>query len=90
MRDWWYWNTASAFPQVPGTSAALELGGNSTNGLVPINLNTTGARTRLWNGHNYNLRDNVSWQKGTHLMRAGGTFSRARSISSATTARWGW
>jgi hypothetical protein len=77
VRDWWYWNTASAFPQVPGTSAALELGGNSTNGLVPINLNTTGARTRLWNGHNYNLRDNVSWLKGTHLIRAGGTFSRA-------------
>ena len=23
------------------------------------------------------LRDNVSWQKGTHLVRAGGTFSRA-------------
>lgn len=77
VRDWWYWNTASAFPQVPGTSAALELGGNSVNGLVPINLNTTGARTRLWNGHNYNLRDNVSWLKGTHLIRMGGTFSRA-------------
>jgi hypothetical protein len=77
VRDWWYWNTASAIPQVPGTSAALELGGNSVNGLVPINLNTTGARTRLWNGHNYNLRDNVSWLKGTHLVRAGGTFSRA-------------
>jgi hypothetical protein len=77
LRDWWYWNTASAFPQVPGTAAALELGGNSTNGLVPINLNTTGARTRLWNGHNINFRDNVSWQKSNHLIRVGGTFGRA-------------
>src|SRR3954454_13358860 len=77
VRDWWYWNTASAFAQVPGTSAALELGGNSVNGLVPINLNTTGARTRLWNGHNYNLRDNLSWQKGSHLIRLGGTFARS-------------
>ncbi len=77
VRDWWYWNTASAFPQVPGTAAALELGGNSINGLVPINLNTTAARTRLWNGHNFNWRDNVSWQKGTHLIRAGGTFGRS-------------
>jgi hypothetical protein len=77
VRDWWYWNTASAFPQVPGTAAALELGGNSTNGLVPINLNTTGARTRLWNGHNFNLRDNVSWLKGNHLVRAGGAYSRS-------------
>ncbi len=76
-REWWYWNTASAFPQVPGTSAALELGGNTTNPLLPINLNTTGARQRLWNGHNQNLADNVSWLKGTHFIRAGGTFSHA-------------
>jgi hypothetical protein len=75
VRDWWYWNTASAFPQIPGTAAALELGGNSTNPLLPINLNTTGARTRLWDGHNYNLADNLSWMKGKHLIRIGGTFS---------------
>jgi len=77
VREWWYWNTASAFPQVPGTSAALELGGNSSNPLLPINLNTTGARQRLWDGHNYNLADNVSWLKGTHFIRAGATFSHA-------------
>ncbi len=77
LRDYWNWATARAIPQVPGTSAALQLGGNSINGLVPINLNTTGARTRLWNGHNIGLRDNISWQKGTHLIRIGGTFSRA-------------
>jgi hypothetical protein len=77
VREWWYWNTASAFPQVPGTSAALELGGNNANSLLPINLNTTGARQRLWNGHNRNLADNVSWLKGTHFIRAGGTFNHA-------------
>jgi len=77
VREWWYWNTASAFPQVPGTSAALELGGNSSNPLLPINLNTTGARQRLWSGHNYNFADNISWLKGTHFIRAGGTFSHA-------------
>ena len=76
-REWWFWNTASAFPQVPGTAAALELGGNSASPLLPINLNTTGARQRLWNGHNYNLADNLSWLKGTHFIRAGGTFSHA-------------
>ena len=77
VREWWYWNTASAFPQVPGTSAALELGGNTTNPLLPINLNTTGARQRLWNGHNHNFVDNVSWLKGTHFIRAGGTFNHS-------------
>lgn len=77
VRDWWYWNTASAFPQVPGTAAALELGGNTANSLLPINLNTTGARTRLWDGHNYNLADNITWLKSTHLVRAGGSFSHS-------------
>jgi hypothetical protein len=77
VREWWYWNTASAFPQVPGASAALELGGNNANSLLPINLNTTGARQRLWNGHNSNLADNISWLKGTHFVRAGGTFNHA-------------
>jgi hypothetical protein len=77
VREWWYWNSAGLFPQVPGTSAALELGGNITNPLLPINLNTTGARTRLWNGHNYNFADNASWLKSTHFIRFGGTFSHS-------------
>jgi Carboxypeptidase regulatory-like domain len=77
VREWWYWNTASAFPQVPGSSAALELGGNTASSLLPINLNTTGARQRLWNGHNSNLADNLSWLKGKHFIRAGGTFNHA-------------
>ncbi len=77
-REWWYWNTASVFPQVPGTAAALTLGGTgSANNLVPVNLNTTGARQRLWDGHNYNFADNLSWLKGKHFIRAGGTFSHA-------------
>ena len=77
-REWWYWNTASVFPQVPGTDAALTLGGTGNTGsLLPVNLNTTGARERLWDGGNYNLADNLSWLKGTHFIRAGGTFSHA-------------
>src|SRR5579872_2974688 len=68
-REWWYWNTASVFPQVPGTAAALTLGGTgSANNLVPVNLNTTGARQRLWDGRNYNFADNLSWLKGTHFL----------------------
>ncbi len=78
-REWWYWNTASVFPQVPGTAAALTLGGtgNTSGALLPVNLNTTGARQRLWDGRNYNVADNLSWLKGKHFIRAGGTFSHA-------------
>jgi len=79
LREFWYWNTASVFPQVPGTSAALLLGGTgaSATALLPVNFNTTSARQRLWDGHNYNLADNISWLKGTHFIRAGGTFSHS-------------
>jgi hypothetical protein len=77
LRDWWYWNTASVFPQLPGTAAALAMGGNVTTQLQPISFRTNDARQRAWSGHNYNFRDNVSWQKGNHFIRAGGTYSKS-------------
>ena len=30
--------------------------------------------TRLWDGHDYGLRDNLSWLKGTHLFQFGGEY----------------
>ncbi|MGI8745440.1 MAG: carboxypeptidase regulatory-like domain-containing protein [Bryobacteraceae bacterium] len=78
LRDWWTWHTAGAPPQVPGTAAALEIGGETDNALIPVNIRTQAARTRTWDGHNYGLRENLSWQKGTHLMRFGGQFNRSR------------
>jgi hypothetical protein len=75
MRDWWQWGSVDPFPQVAGTAGALVPGGDSTNALVPINLNTGGARTRLWNSHNFNYRDDLSWVKGNHLVQVGGSWS---------------
>jgi hypothetical protein len=72
LRDWWSWTTAGATPQVPGTAAALNVGG-----LMPVNLDIGGTRQRGWSSRSPGFRENLSWQKGTHLWRFGGTFSRA-------------
>lgn len=75
MRAWWQWGAVSPFPQVPGTSGALIPGGDSTNALIPISMRTSLARQRLWNSHNFNYRDDVSWIKGNHLLQFGGSWS---------------
>ncbi len=80
MRDWWTWGTVNPFPQVPGTTGALVPGGDSTNALVPMNLNTGGARNRLWDSHNFSYRDDLSWVKGRHLVQVGGSWSHYRTF----------
>ena len=83
LRDWWNWATAGAFPQVPGTAAALAIGGSGTDqGLVPVNLRVNSIRQRTWQSHSPGLRENLSWQKGTHLLRFGGTIDRTNVVFS--------
>jgi hypothetical protein len=78
LRDFWQWNTAGATPQVGGAAAALQVGGEAQNtALVPMNVDTNSVRTRRWDGHNYNYRDDVSWLKGNHLFQFGGSAVRA-------------
>lgn len=73
LRDWWQWITAGALPQVSGTSGAL--GGNL---IVPLSLSTYSARQRAWDDHREGIRENLSWQKKTHLLRFGGTYERSQ------------
>jgi hypothetical protein len=81
LRDWWQWDTAGATPQVSGTAAALQIGGEAqTTALVPMNVDTNSVRTRMWDGHNWSLRDDVAWLKGNHLLQFGGSWSRAAVI----------
>lgn len=78
LRDFWQWNTAGATPQASGTAAALQIGGEAQNtALVPMNVDTNSVRTRMWNGHNYDYRDDVSWLAGNHLFQFGGSAGRS-------------
>lgn len=75
LRDYWQWIDLPPFAQLPSiTPAALVPGGDSVNTqLVPVNIDTQGARTRLWNSHGLDLRDDASWIVGKHLLRFGGS-----------------
>jgi len=73
-RNQWQYLRAGATPQLPGLDGALAVGGESTNALIPVNVDTQNARNRLWDGHDYGLRDSLSWLKGTHLFQFGGEY----------------
>lgn len=71
QRDWWFWATAKPAPQVPGTDGALSAS------FIPVQVSSGSARSRAWNDRTPGVRENLSWARGTHLMRFGGSFARA-------------
>lgn len=71
-RNDWVWIRAGALPQLSGIPGALEIGGESTSALIPLNIDTQDARRRLWQGHDWDYRDTVSWFKGSHFFQMGG------------------
>jgi hypothetical protein len=75
LRNFWQWIDAGAAPQLPGLGSALEIGGESTNALIPYNVNTQSTRQRFWDGHDTNLRDDVTQIKGNHLIQWGGNYA---------------
>lgn len=69
LRDYWYWKTDGARPQVAGTDSALLIAG----GLNPVDLAVGSVRQREWRAHNWTWSDNFSWVKGRHLLQFGGS-----------------
>jgi hypothetical protein len=75
LRHWWQWKPVSPFPQVSGTAAAVQIfAENAINGMVPINIDTQNARSRVWNGKDFAWGDNTTWLKGKHIISFGGEF----------------
>ena len=85
LRNGWQWKGAGAPPQVANAGGAIEpLGENSavtvngnpagTNVLSPYNVNAQNIRTRIWDGKDNFLRDDLSLLKGDHLIQFGGQF----------------
>ncbi len=72
LRNQWQWLRAGASnaadTNYPG---AIEIGGETTQALIPLNVDSQDARQRLWDGHDYEYRDGLSWLKGTHLIQVG-------------------
>jgi hypothetical protein len=81
LRHWWQWGTFNltkmpapqGFTQPNGLNASLSiLGEGIGTGMQPINVDTQNARSRLWNGKDYNFFEDLSWVKGKHLIQFGG------------------
>lgn len=75
-RNFWQYLRAGAVPNVSGVPGAVEIGGETVNSLIPLNIETQDARQRLYNGHDYDWRDSLSWLKGNHLFQFGGDYLR--------------
>jgi hypothetical protein len=77
LRNLWSWNDAGAPPQIAGLGGALEPGGESKNDvLAPFNVDTQDIRTRIWDGHDNFLSENLTYIKGNHLFQFGGQYQR--------------
>jgi Carboxypeptidase regulatory-like domain len=75
-RNFWQWFSQGDPAQLPGLGGALEIGGESTNALIPYNVNTQSTRTRYWDGQDKTLKDDLTWIKGNHLVQFGGSYQR--------------
>jgi hypothetical protein len=76
LRNWWQWASNGGPAQLPGLAAALEPLGESTNALIPYNVNTQSVRTRYWDGIDHMFRDDITQLHGNHLFQFGGTYQR--------------
>jgi hypothetical protein len=80
LRDWWWFSGVLPFPQVTGTDGAIEVAGGSSafGGLLdgPLDTHTQVARTQGLDAKSYQVRDDLSWNKGRHLFQFGGDFRR--------------
>ncbi|HEX4065675.1 MAG TPA: carboxypeptidase-like regulatory domain-containing protein [Acidobacteriaceae bacterium] len=79
LRNFWQWKDDGAPAQVAGAGGALEPLGESatsTEVLSPFNLDAQDIRTRIWDGQDNFLRDDLSKVKGNHLIQFGGQYQR--------------
>jgi hypothetical protein len=83
-RNFWQWGSLGDPPQLPGLGGAVEIAGESTNALIPYNVNTQSTRQRFWDGQDNLLKDDLSMIKGNHLIQFGGAYQRNFDYHSRT------
>src|SRR6185437_10696783 len=76
LRNYWEWLGSNVNPQpIPGLGGSLEIGGETSNALIPYNVNTQSVRTRFWDGIGHTFSDDVSVIHGNHLFQFGGKYT---------------
>ncbi len=84
LRQFWQWSDDNGPAQLPGLGGALEIGGESSNALIPYNVNTQSVRQRFWDGQDKQMRDDLTMLKGNHLFGFGGSYARNFDYHSRT------
>ncbi|HEY7855661.1 MAG TPA: carboxypeptidase-like regulatory domain-containing protein, partial [Terriglobales bacterium] len=79
LRNFWQWGGADLNPQpltgFAGLGGALEIGGETSNALIPYNVNTQSVRSRFWDGIGNTFRDDVTLLHGNHIFQFGGIYT---------------
>jgi hypothetical protein len=79
LRNYWQWYSdasPSQLAQLPGLGGAVEIGGETAQSLIPMNVDSQDIRQRFWDGKDKTVRDDLSWLKGNHLVQFGGQYQR--------------
>ncbi len=78
LRNFWQWAGIYNQPQNIGALGALggtmELSGETSNGLIPYNVNNQSTRQRFWDGIGQTFRDDVEMIRGNHEFSFGGEY----------------
>src|SRR6185312_6671890 len=79
LRNFWQWGGADLKPQAitgfTGLGGALEIGGETSQALIPYNVNTQSVRSRFWDGIGQTFSDDVTLLKGNHIFQFGGIYT---------------
>jgi len=80
-RNFWAYADPGGVPNVAGYPAALEIGGETAGTASdplfgPYNTNNQNVRTRYWDGHDFQFRDDLSWIHGSHFFQIGASYLR--------------
>ena len=76
IRNFWSWSDLGGTPQLPGLGGAVEIGGESSNALIPYNVDTSSTRQRAWDGHDQFYRDDVNLLHRNHQFQFGASYQR--------------
>jgi hypothetical protein len=69
----WAWDRAGVVSALSGVPAGLEFADSHFGCMCPLNMDTQDARNRIWDGHDWNYSDTLSWVKGKHYFQFGGS-----------------
>ena len=88
LRNRWSWGDSGApAPTINGGAlgGALEAGGESaTAALAPITENNQNIRTRIWDGHDHFIGEDLTKLKGNHIIQFGGQFQHNYAFHNRT------